>query len=893
MTAIGQDSLGTRSTIDVGGRSYTYFSIAKAAERFGDVSRLPFSMKVLLENLLRFEDGGFTVSQDDIQAMVDWQKDPATTDRREIQYRPARVLLQDFTGVPCVVDLAAMRDAIASLGGDTSKINPQVPVHLVIDHSVMVDEFGHPKAAEQNVEIEYYRNGERYDFLKWGSKSLDNFKAVPPGTGICHQVNLEHIAQAVWTSEGPDGSIIAYPDTCVGTDSHTTMINGLGVLGWGVGGIEAEAAMLGQPVSMLIPEVIGFKLTGALREGVTATDLVLTATQMLRAKGVVGRFVEYYGPGLAGLTLADRATLANMAPEYGATCGFFGIDDKTLDYMRLTGRAEETVALTEAYAKAQGLWLTADMPDPVFTDTLELDMSTVVPSLAGPKRPQDKVVLTHVDDVFNHDLAEVYKHDGIHRVAVEGASHDIGDGDVVIAAITSCTNTSNPGVMVAAGLVARKANALGLKPKPWVKTSLAPGSQVVTDYLDRAGLTADLDAIGFNLVGYGCTTCIGNSGPLAEPISKAINANDIVAASVISGNRNFEGRVSPDVRANFLASPPLVVAYALKGTVTEDFTQTPIGQGRDGGDVYLKDIWPSNDEVAGTMAANIDRSMFERRYASVYEGDAHWRAIEVEGSDTYPWRAGSTYVANPPYFEGMTMTPEPVADIVAAKPLAILGDSITTDHISPAGSIKADSPAGTWLMERQVSRADFNSYGARRGHHEVMMRGTFANIRIRNEMVPGVEGGMSRYNGTVMPIYDAAMAHKADGTPLVVIAGKEYGTGSSRDWAAKGTNLLGVRAVIVESFERIHRSNLVGMGVLPLQFQDGVTRTSLGLTGDDSFTIVGVAGLQPRQTVTVVVTKPDGSVTTFDTLCRIDTANELEYFKSGGILHYVLRKLAA
>ena len=891
MTTTGHDTLGTRSTLDVGGKTYAYYSLDKAAAKLGDVSRLPFSMKVLLENLLRFEDGGFTVSTDDVQAIVDWQSNPVSA--REIQYRPARVLLQDFTGVPCVVDLAAMRDAIARLGGDTSKINPLVPVHLVIDHSVMVDEFGHPKAFEQNVEIEYYRNGERYDFLKWGSKSLDNFKAVPPGTGICHQVNLEHIAQAVWSSEGADGQIVAYPDTCVGTDSHTTMINGLGVLGWGVGGIEAEAAMLGQPVSMLIPEVVGFKLTGRLKEGVTATDLVLTATQMLRAKGVVGRFVEYFGPGLDSLSLADRATLANMAPEYGATCGFFGIDEKTIDYMRLTGRSEENIALVEAYAKAQGLWRHAGMPDPVFTDTLELDMATVVPSLAGPKRPQDKVVLTEVDDVFNADLANVYKHDGAKRVPVEGRDHDIGDGDVVIAAITSCTNTSNPGVMIAAGLVAKKANERGMKPKPWVKTSLAPGSQVVTDYLAKAGLQPHLDAIGYNLVGYGCTTCIGNSGPLAEPISAAINGNDIVAASVLSGNRNFEGRVSPDVRANFLASPPLVVAYALKGTVTEDFTGTPIGQDKDGNDVYLKDIWPTNQEVADTIAGAVDRGMFEARYAHVYKGDEHWQKIQVEGSDTYQWRAGSTYVANPPYFEGMEMTPAPVADIVDAKPLAILGDSITTDHISPAGSIKADSPAGKWLMEHQVARADFNSYGSRRGHHEVMMRGTFANIRIRNEMVPGIEGGMSRYGQEVMPIYDAAMRHKADGTPLVVVAGKEYGTGSSRDWAAKGTILLGVRAVIAESFERIHRSNLVGMGVLPLQFIEGQTRETLGLTGDDSFTITGIADIKPRQTVTVEVTRPDGSTFSFDTLCRIDTANEVEYYMNGGILHYVLRKLAA
>ncbi len=891
MTAIGHDTLSTRSTLTVGDQSVDYYALSKAAAQLGDVSRLPFSMKVLLENLLRFEDGGFTVSVGDIQALIDWQKDPKSTS--EIQYRPARVLLQDFTGVPCVVDLAAMRDAMTKLGGDAQKINPQVPVHLVIDHSVMVDEFGHPKAAEQNVEIEYQRNSERYDFLKWGSKSLANFKAVPPGTGICHQVNLEHIAQAVWTSVAPDGKTIAYPDTCVGTDSHTTMINGLGVLGWGVGGIEAEAAMLGQPVSMLIPEVVGFKLTGAMAEGITATDLVLTATQMLRAKGVVGRFVEYYGPGLDALSLADRATLANMAPEYGATCGFFGIDEKTLDYMRLTGRDESQIALTEAYAKAQGLWRYADAPDPVFTDTLSLDMGSVVPSLAGPKRPQDKVILTQVDDVFNKDLIDTYNHDGAKRVAVAGASHDIGDGDVVIAAITSCTNTSNPSVLVAAGLVARKANAYGLKPKPWVKTSLAPGSQVVTDYLDRAGLTADLDAIGFNLVGYGCTTCIGNSGPLAEPISKAINGNDIVAASVISGNRNFEGRVSPDVRANFLASPPLVVAYALKGTVTQDFTTTPIGQATDGTDVYLRDIWPTNAEIADTMAANIDRSMFTARYASVYKGDAHWQKIQVEGSDTYQWRAGSTYVANPPYFDGMSMTPAPVTDIIEAKPLAILGDSITTDHISPAGSIKEDSPAGKFLLEHQVSKADFNSYGARRGHHDVMMRGTFANIRIKNEMVPGIEGGMSSYDGETMPIYDAAMRHKADGTPLVVIAGKEYGTGSSRDWAAKGTNLLGVRAVIVESFERIHRSNLVGMGVLPLQFIDGTDRKTLKLDGSETFTIMGVADLKPRQEVKVTMTRADGIVETFPTLCRIDTANEVEYFMNGGILHYVLRKLAA
>ncbi|KQM64366.1 aconitate hydratase [Sphingomonas sp. Leaf17] len=889
MTAIGQDTLSTRTTLDVDGKTYDYFSLPKAAEKLGDISRLPFSMKVLLENMLRFEDGK-TVTIEDVQAIIDWQKD-ARSDR-EIQYRPARVLMQDFTGVPCVVDLAAMRDAITKLGGDAAKINPQVPVHLVIDHSVMVDEFGTPQAFHDNVDLEYQRNMERYEFLKWGSKALDNFSVVPPGTGICHQVNLEYIGQAVWSSTN-ETSTIAYPDTLVGTDSHTTMINGLGVLGWGVGGIEAEAAMLGQPVSMLIPEVVGFKLTGALNEGITATDLVLTVTQMLRAKGVVGRFVEFYGPGLDTMTLADRATIANMAPEYGATCGFFPIDDKTLDYMRLTGRPDETIALTEAYARAQGMWREADAVDPIFTDTLGLDMSTVVASLAGPKRPQDRVSLENVDDVFNGDLSKLYSRDDAKRVAVEGASHDIGDGDVVIAAITSCTNTSNPSVLVAAGLVARKAHALGLTPKPWVKTSLAPGSQVVTDYLDKAGLTADLNAIGFNLVGYGCTTCIGNSGPLAAPISAAINGNDIVAASVLSGNRNFEGRVSADVRANFLASPPLVVAYALKGTVTTDMVSTPIGQGSDGNDVYLRDIWPTNAEVRSVMDANIDDGMFRARYGNVYLGDTKWQAIEVTGSDTYAWPPASTYVANPPYFEGLEMTPAPVQDIRDAKLLAVLGDSITTDHISPAGSIKADSPAGVFLQEHQVAKADFNSYGARRGNHDVMMRGTFANIRIKNEMVPGVEGGMSRYGQEVMPIYDAAMKHKADGTPLVVVAGKEYGTGSSRDWAAKGTNLLGVRAVITESFERIHRSNLVGMGVLPLQFADGVTRQTLGLTGDETFTITGVADIRPRQDVTVEMTRADGSTETFQTRCRIDTVNELEYFLNGGILQYVLRNLAA
>ena len=890
MTQVGSNSLGTRKSLEVNGKTYAYYSLSAAAEKIGDVSRLPFSMKVLLENMLRFEDEGFTVGEEHVNAIAGWLKNPVTGN--EIQYRPARVLLQDFTGVPCVVDLAAMRDAIGKLGGDTAKINPQVPVNLVIDHSVMVDEFGTPHAFEANKALEYQRNAERYDFLKWGAKSLENFSAVPPGTGICHQVNLEHIAKAVWSSKDQNGELVAYPDTCVGTDSHTTMINGLGVLGWGVGGIEAEAAMLGQPISMLIPEVVGFRLDGKMAEGVTATDLVLTCVQMLREHGVVGRFVEFYGPGVSNLTLADRATIANMAPEYGATCGIFGIDEKTMEYLRLTGRSEQDIALVEAYAKEQGMWFEPDA-EPVFSSTLQLDVASVVPSLAGPKRPQDKIALPLVDENFNGDLKSVYKKDAPVRVDVEGMGHDVGDGDVVIAAITSCTNTSNPDVMIAAGLVAKKAHEKGLKPKPWVKTSLAPGSQVVTDYLVKSGLQDDLDAIGFDLVGYGCTTCIGNSGPLAPPISKAVNENDLVAASVLSGNRNFEGRISPDVRANFLASPPLVVAYALKGTVTEDITTTPIGQDRNGNDVMLADIWPTNDEVHKHRTANIDREMFETRYADVYKGDEDWQAIQVEASDTYNWNPSSTYVANPPYFEGMGMKPAPVEDIVGAKPLAVLGDSVTTDHISPAGSIKEDSPAGEYLVNHQVSKKDFNSYGSRRGNHDVMMRGTFANIRIRNEMVPGIEGGYTTYNGEQMAIYDAAMKHKEDGTPLVVIGGKEYGTGSSRDWAAKGTILLGVRAVIVESYERIHRSNLIGMGVLPLQFKAGQGRKELNLTGEDSFSIKGLNNLSPSQDVEVEVTRADGSTDSFTALCRIDTANEMEYYRNGGILHYVLRKLAA
>src|SRR3954451_3308245 len=892
MIPTGQDSLNTRSTLDVGGKAYHYYSLSKAGAALGDVSRLPFSMKVLLENLLRFEDGT-TVTRDDLQAMASWLKERRIN--REIQYRPARVLMQDFTGVPAVVDLAAMRDAMRQLGGDAQKINPLVPVHLVIDHSVMVDEFGNPRAFEKNVEFEYERNSERYEFLKWGSQAFDNFKVVPPGTGICHQVNLEHISEAVWTGADQTGETVAYPETLVGTDSHTTMVNGLGVLGWGVGGIEAEAAMLGQPVSMLIPEVVGFRLASELREGITATDLVLTVTQMLRQKGVVGRFVEFYGPGLDNLPLADRATIANMAPEYGATCGFFPVDERTIDYLKLTGREEQQIALVRAYAQAQGLWRDAGSPEPLFTDTLELDMSTIEPSLAGPKRPQDRVLLSEVDDQFNQELDDTYQKGDAPRVAVEGESFDFGNGDVAIAAITSCTNTSNPSVLIAAGLVARKAREKGLTPKPWVKTSLAPGSQVVTDYLNESGLSEDLDALGFDLVGYGCTTCIGNSGPLAEPISKAISDNDLVAVSVLSGNRNFEGRVSPDCRAHYLASPPLVVAYALKGTVRSDMVNEPLGNGADGEPVYLKDIWPTNAEVRALVDAHVHSEMFRRRYADVYLGDERWRKIEIKGGETYGWPAASTYIQNPPYFAGMTMKATPLTDVERARPLAIFGDSITTDHISPAGAIKPDSPAGRYLLERQVSRGEFNSYGSRRGNHEVMMRGTFANIRIRNRMLDDVEGGFTRYapTGETMPIYDAAMLYKQDGRPLVVIAGKEYGTGSSRDWAAKGTVLLGVRAVIAESFERIHRSNLVGMGVLPLQFRDGENAASVRLTGEEKYTVTGVDDLKPRQDVEVVVRRQDKSEFTITARCRIDTYNELEYFRSGGILHYVLRRLAA
>ena len=893
MTTVGQDTLGTKRALEVNGKSYGYYSLSAAEDKIGDVSRLPFTLKVLLENLLRYEDGD-TVTTQDVQALADWQKEGKSS--HEIAYRPARVLMQDFTGVPAVVDLAAMRDAMAKLGGDPKKINPLAQCDLVIDHSVMVDKYANKNAFKDNVDLEMARNRERYEFLRWGQNSFDNFSAVPPGTGICHQVNLEYLAKAVWTTEDQNGETIAYPDTCVGTDSHTTMINGLAVLGWGVGGIEAEAAMLGQPVSMLIPEVIGFKLTGKLNEGITATDLVLTVVEMLRKKGVVGKFVEFYGDGLDELTLADQATIANMGPEYGATCGFFPISKQTLDYMTFTGRDEQTVALVEAYAKEQGLWRDANTPDPVFTDTLELDISTVVPSLAGPKRPQDRVTLANAAPAFEDVLKDFGKSGDAARVAVEGEDFDLGNGDVCIAAITSCTNTSNPGVLIAAGLVAKKANELGMTRKPWVKTSLAPGSQVVTDYLDRAGLTEHLDALGFHLVGYGCTTCIGNSGPLDKPISDAINGNDMVCTSVLSGNRNFEGRVSQDIKANYLASPPLVVIYALAGSMRIDVTKEPIGQDRDGNDVFLKDLWPSNADVDAAINASLTREMFVERYANVFDGTPEWQAIPVTEGETYRWSSGSTYVQHPPYFEDMTMDIGDVDDIVDARPLALLGDSITTDHISPAGAIKPDSPAGSYLQSYQVGVQDFNSYGSRRGNHEIMMRGTFANIRLRNLMAPGTEGGWTTHqpSGEVMSIFEAAEKYKEAGTPLVVIGGKEYGTGSSRDWAAKGTRLLGVKAVIVESFERIHRSNLVGMGVMPLQFKEGDSRESLNLVGTETFTIHGLKdGLTPRQDVPVTITYADGSTKDITVMSRLDTANEVTYYRNGGILHYVLRRLAA
>ena len=896
MALSGHDTLKTRRTLTVGGKSYDYFSLPAAAEKIGDISRLPFSLKVLLENLIRYEDG-LTVTVDHVKALAAWLKTKASD--QEIAYRPARVLMQDFTGVPAVVDLAAMRDAIKTLGGDPQKINPLSPVDLVIDHSVMVDAYASSTSLQKNIDLEFERNGERYKFLRWGQVGFNNFRVVPPGTGICHQVNVEYLAQVVWTGE-QDGKTLAYPDTLVGTDSHTTMVIGLAVLGWGVGGIEAEACMLGQPTPKLIPEVIGFKLTGKLKPGTTATDLVLTVTQMLRKKGVVGKFVEFYGSGLADLSLTDRATIANMAPEYGATCGFFPIDSETCRYLTFTGRDPARVALVEAYAKAQGLWRDENAPEPVFTDTLALDLAAVEPSLAGPKRPQDRVALSAAAKEFDKALAEGFAHAKpasapVANLSGPGAKATLDDGDVVIAAITSCTNTSNPAVLFAAGLLARKAREKGLTRKPWVKTSLAPGSQVVTDYLTKAGLQADLDAMGFNTVGYGCTTCIGNSGPLDDNIAKSIETGDLVATAVLSGNRNFEGRISPHVKANYLASPPLVVAYALLGTMRKDITTEAIGTGKDGKPVYLADIWPSQAEVAQFMEKFLTQEMFKTRYSDVFKGPAPWQAVKADKSETYSWEKTSTYVANPPYFVGMGKTPKGVADIAGARPLAILGDSVTTDHISPAGSIKKDSPAGKYLIAHGVEPKDFNSYGARRGHHEVMMRGTFANIRIKNEMVPGVEGGITKHqpSGEVMPIYDAAMKYQAAGTALVIIGGKEYGTGSSRDWAAKGTNLLGVRAVLVESFERIHRSNLVGMGVLPLQFKDGESRKTHNLDGTETFDISGIKDVKPLGDVKVVIHRANGKTDTITVQCRIDNHGELEYYKNGGVLQYVLRSLAA
>ena len=879
------------------GKDYVYFSLPKAeANGLPGVSKLPFSMKVLLENLLRNEDGR-SVTKNDILAVAKWLENKGL-EEAEIAYRPARVLMQDFTGVPAVVDLAAMRDAMVSLGGDPEKINPLVPVDLVIDHSVIVDEFGSASAFARNVELEYQRNGERYRFLKWGQQAFKNFRVVPPGTGICHQVNLEYLGQTVWTKD-EDGETVAYPDTCVGTDSHTTMINGLGVLGWGVGGIEAEAAMLGQPVSMLLPEVIGFKLTGKLKEGVTATDLVLTVVQMLRKKGVVSKFVEFFGPGMDNLPLADRATIGNMGPEYGATCGFFPVDGETINYLTISGRKTDRIALVEAYSKAQGMWRDGDGSDLVFTDTLELDLGDVVPSMAGPKRPEGRLPLETIAPNFATALENDYKKPGqlTNRYAVEGENFDLGHGDVAIAAITSCTNTSNPSVLIAAGLLARNAVAKGLKSKPWVKTSLAPGSQVVGEYLSRSGLQADLDALGFNLVGFGCTTCIGNSGPLPAPISKTINEKGLIAGAVISGNRNFEGRVSPDVQANYLASPPLVVAYALAGSVQMDLTTQPIGTGSDGKDVYLKDIWPSNKEIQTFIRENVTRAMFEEKYADVFKGDAHWQAVDAPKSETYAWDDDSTYVQNPPYFQGMGKKPAAIGDIKGARILGLFGDKITTDHISPAGSIKAASPAGHYLTENGVAVADFNQYGTRRGNHEVMMRGTFANIRIRNHMLGpnGREGGYTIHypSKEELPIYDAAMKYQAEKVPLVIFAGVEYGNGSSRDWAAKGTNLLGVKAVIAQSFERIHRSNLVGMGVVPFTLQEGTSWASLDLKGDESVTIHGLANVKPRQMMEAEITYADGSVKKVPILCRIDTLDEIDYFKNAGILHYVLRGLAA
>ena len=896
------DSFRCCKTLQVGSKTYAYFSLL-IAERNGlkGISRLPFSMKVLLENLLRNEDGR-TVTKDDIKAVAEWLK--TKTSEREIAFRPARVLMQDFTGVPAVVDLAAMRDAMKQLGGDPKKINPQVPGALVIDHSVAVTFFGNNAAFKKNVEEEYRQNQERYKFLKWAQRSFDNFSVVPPGTGICHQVNLEYLSRVVWNRKDKvkvDGKAstmeVAYPDTLVGTDSHTTMVNGLSVLGWGVGGIEAEAAMLGQPLSMVLPEVIGFKLAGKLKEGVTATDLVLTVTEMLRKRGVVGKFVEFFGPGLAHLTIADRATLGNMSPEYGATCGFSPIDDDTIRYMKDTGRPADLVALVAAYAKAQGMYRVKTTPDPIFTDVLKLELSSVEPSLSGPKRPQDRVALKEVKAGFANSMDKEFgkSAEAKKRVKVSGKNYDLGHGDVVIAAITSCTNTSNPNVMIGAGLLARKAAAKGLTAKPWVKTSLAPGSQVVGEYLEKSGLQKDLDKLGFNLVGFGCTTCIGNSGPLPPENSKAINDNDLVAAAVLSGNRNFEGRVNADVRANYLASPPLVVSYAIAGSMNVDVAREPLGVDQKGKKVFLKDIWPSNKEIGDFVAKNITKQMFTKKYGDVFKGDSNWRKISVKGGVTYDWDKKSTYVQNPPYFVHMGRHPKPLEDIVDARVLALLLDSITTDHISPAGSIKVDSPAGKYLVAHKVKPADFNQYGTRRGNHEVMMRGTFANIRIKNQMVPGVEGGVTVHYPSKqrMPIYDAAMKYKSDGVPLVVFAGKEYGSGSSRDWAAKGSALLGIRAVIAQSFERIHRSNLVGMGVMPLVFEEGTSWQSLGLKGDEQVTIRGLHGeLKPHQRLIAEIVSGNGTLKRVPLICRIDTLDELDYFKNGGILQYVLRQLA-
>ncbi|KGK80872.1 aconitate hydratase [Thalassobacter stenotrophicus] len=889
---VGSDTAQTRKTLNIGAAQIDYYSIPAAqAAGLGDFSRLPAALKVVLENMLRFEDGGRTVSVDDIKAFAQWAVQGGQNPR-EINYRPARVLMQDFTGVPAVVDLAAMRDGIVALGGDAQQINPLNPVDLVIDHSVMIDEFGNPRAFQMNVDREYERNMERYTFLKWGQSAFNNFRVVPPGTGICHQVNLEYLAQTVWSDADQNGVQIAYPDTLVGTDSHTTMVNGMAVLGWGVGGIEAEAAMLGQPISMLIPEVVGFELTGQMREGTTGTDLVLKVVEMLRAKGVVGKFVEFYGAGLDTLPLADRATIANMAPEYGATCGFFPIDAETLRYMRTTGRDADRIALVEAYAKANGLWRDANY-SPIYTETLHLDMGTIVPAISGPKRPQDYVALTDAKSAFTREMAETFQRPTDKEVPVQGENYSLSSGKVVIASITSCTNTSNPYVMIGAGLVARKAAALGLNRKPWVKTSLAPGSQVVSAYLEAAGLQEDLDKIGFNLVGYGCTTCIGNSGPLQPEISEAIAAGDLVATSVLSGNRNFEGRISPDVRANYLASPPLVVAYALAGTMDIDLTTEPLGQDQEGRDVFLRDIWPTQAEIAELVEQTVTREAFQTKYADVFKGDEKWQSVETTDQKTYDWPPNSTYVQNPPYFQGMGMEPGTIENVEGAKVLAVLGDMITTDHISPAGAFKETTPAGRYLMDRQVPLREFNSYGSRRGNHEVMMRGTFANIRIKNEMLDGVEGGYTKGpDGTQMSIFDAAMAYKSSGTPLVIFGGAQYGAGSSRDWAAKGTALLGVKAVIAESFERIHRSNLVGMGVIPLEFTGEDTRKTLGLTGEETVSIHGLDTVKPLQEVPCTITMSDGSIKEITLRCRIDTEVEIEYIENGGVLHYVLRNLA-